>query len=100
MALRALILAGLASLTLTACGGSGDRDAIVNAFTEAGMQPETGECMADKAKAEMDPQLYAALVEAAKSNDDSLDTLTTEQQEEFGKFMFEAALSCVPLELQ
>ncbi|MCI4645674.1 MAG: hypothetical protein MRY64_12915 [Hyphomonadaceae bacterium] len=100
MALRSLFLVAFASLSLAGCGGNRDRDAIIQAFSDAGMEPETGECVADKAKDDMDPKLYDALVEAAKSNDDSLDTLSTEQQEEFGKFMFEAALSCVPLELQ
>ena len=49
MTLRTIILVSLASLTLTACGGSSDHDALVRAFVEADMQPETAECMADKA---------------------------------------------------
>ena len=100
MALRALILACLASATLTACGGQSDHNALVRAFTEADMEPETAECMADKAKDEMEPELYDALVEAAKSNDDSLDTLTTEQQTELAGYMFNAALACVPIEFE
>lgn len=100
MTLRTIILVSLASLTLTACGGSSDHDALVRAFVEADMQPETAECMADKADDEMDSELYDALVEAAKSNDDSLDALSLEQQGDLAKFMFDAALACVPIEFE
>lgn len=100
MALRTILLVSLASLTLSACGGKSDHDALVDAFVEAEMQPETAECMADKADDEMDSELYDALVEAAKSEDDSLDSLSLEQQGDLAKFMFDAALACVPIEFE
>lgn len=85
---------------ISACGGSGDRDAMIAAFGEAGIDTETSECMADKAKSDMEPDLYDAMVEAAKSEDDSLNQLTIQQQGELGAFMLSAALECSPLNLE
>jgi len=73
---------------------------MLSAFQEAGIDANTSECMADKAKADMEPQLYDAMVEAAKSNDDSLEQLSVQQQGELGAFMLEAALECSPLNLE
>jgi len=73
---------------------------MLSAFQEAGIDANTSECMADKAKADMEPQLYDAMVEAAKSNDDSLEQLSVQQQGELGAFMLEATLECSPLNLE
>ena len=80
MNVRFTSLAALALVALAACGDGGDREAMLTAFGEAGIDPETSACMADKAKADMEPELYDAMVDAAKSNDDSLDQLTVQQQ--------------------
>ncbi|MEL6567183.1 MAG: hypothetical protein AAFQ22_02115 [Pseudomonadota bacterium] len=100
MTLRSSLLAAAAILGLCACGDGGDRQAMLSAFQEAGIDANTSECMADKAKADMEPQLYDAMVEAAKSNDDSLEQLSVQQQGELGAFMLEAALECSPLNLE
>lgn len=100
MGLRTGILAAMAACALASCGDGGDRDAMIAAFGEAGIDTETSECMADMAKSDMEPELYDAMVEAARSNDDSLDQLSIQQQGELGAFMLSAALECSPLNLE
>lgn len=100
MGLRTGIFAAIAAFAVSACGDGGDRDAMIAAFNEAGIDTSTSECMADKAKSDMKPELYDAMVEAARSNDDSLEQLSIQQQGELGAFMLEAALECSPLNLE
>ena len=100
MTVRFAISSLVALSTLAACGDGGDREAMLAAFNEAGLDAETSECMADRAKSDMKPDLYDAMVEAAKSNDDSLDQLSVAQQGELGAFMLKAALDCSPLNLE
>jgi len=89
-----LLLAVAAASLVSACGDGGDRDALVRAFVEADLSQEQSECMADRARQDMEPALYDAMVDAARSNDDTLDTLSTGQQLELAQFMAVAGIDC------
>lgn len=89
----------LAMLALSACGG-GDRDALMSAFGEAGFDEDTSACMIERAKQDMEPELYDAMVNAARSNDDSLESLSPAQQIEFATFMSVTGMECVGTSLE
>ncbi|MEM1106154.1 MAG: hypothetical protein AAGH87_07165 [Pseudomonadota bacterium] len=91
-------LAGL--LVLASCGSGGDRAAMQSALEEAGLDAETSVCMAEKAEADMDRDLYRAMVDAARSDTGRLDQLTVAQQGALGAFLLEAAVDCSPLNLE
>ena len=56
--MKKLFIASAALLALAACGGGGDRAAIVNSCVdEGGMSKESCECMADSAKENLDGDL-------------------------------------------
>lgn len=97
--MKKLFIASAALLALAACGGGGDRAAIVNSCVdEGGMSKESCECMADSAKENLDGDLYKKFARAVKSGEDATDKmmedLPPEDQGKFVGFIMTAAMSC------
>ncbi len=96
--MKLAILAVLATLALASCGGTGNREALVDACMEGGESEANCTCLANAADEELDAKLYGKLVEVTKVGDEKaaeiMSGLTTEQQGQLFSFAMAAAVSC------
>ncbi|MEM7661665.1 MAG: hypothetical protein AAF292_05410 [Pseudomonadota bacterium] len=77
MKTRIVMAAGLISI-LTACGGGGGKQVLIDACMDEGETRENCTCVATAAEESLDEDLFAKVVEAVSSGDSDLALLNSD----------------------